>query len=245
MAITGWSTSNYLTRAAAVWPQGLPFLVSGWAQVVDADTAGSDPLYELGQTDSNNRRVLFRSSSGQTVAISRATSNGTATSGGSTAKDVWANHVATFNASNLRRAYLNGGNRQGDSTNIGPASPTHTYLGIRSNGTGPFPPASGLAEVSVWDTDGFSDEQHDALAVQLAAGDSPIAINEDSGDPAYLRLVAYWRLLNTSDLNDYSGNGHHLTQEGSLSNFASHPAVDDPPAPPLDGFPHSQAVIIT
>jgi len=60
----------------------------------------------------------------------------------------------------------------------------------------------------------------------LAAGGNPLNINGQSAQPWTGKLVAYWDLPSTADLTDKSGNGHTLTTNGTLTNFASHPTID-------------------
>lgn len=226
--VSGWSVNtNYLERSAAVWPGQLPFMVSAWINwdgTVAAGTAWNHG--ESSATLDHSRRMTANTSGDNKIYInSRTTANSNAVSTTGVTADTWHHLTGSFIASNSRAAYLDGASKGTEITNRVLNTPTVTRLGVTIDAAFNALPG-GLAEVSIWDTAGFTETNRDDLSVKLAAGENPININAEAGQPWTDMLVAYWPLTDTTDINDTSGNGHNLSTVGTLSNFASHPTID-------------------
>lgn len=230
MGITGWSASNYLHRASGD-SIVRPYLVSYWGFRPTGVDPAEGTTFNLGAAGSGNHREgpAYAVTSGRANAQSRTNSTSEAITSTNTPENVWHHGAASFIADNSRASYLNAGGKGTNATSRIVSAFTDQYIGVRPNQANPLPSTWGVAEVSVWDTTGFTETNRDDLVTKLAAGESPVAINEEVSQPWTGLLVSYWRLLDDTDLNDYSGNAHNLTEVGTLTDFGDHPTVDDPP----------------
>src|SRR5690348_8570076 len=237
MAIKSFDDSNYLFRAAAVWPGALPFMVSAWANGATG-IARPKNIYSLAISGTaNQKRELFNASNDHLQCRS---CDGAACSGADIASPTWPNNTWTHTfgawiASNNRYSYINGGNRANDTVSRTVSSPNRTCIGTSGNNVdgNSWDVNGGLAEVSVWDATGFSLANQDSLASKLynggagGAGGNPININNESAQPWTGKLVAYWPLTTTTDLaNALNPGTNDLTMQGTLTNFASHPNIE-------------------
>lgn len=223
MALTGWSTSNYLVRDTGVWPGQRPFGISAWKRL---GTAGI--LAAVGTAGSSvNRRWIF-GSDGSAASASEAdgSSGAIATSTANVPADTWANVFGTFITGTSREVYLDGANKGTNSTSKTVTNPNRTTIGIRPDITDPFTNTAAIAEVSIWDLANMSEANRDSLAAKLAAGENPINIRNEFGQVWSDMLIAYWSLETTSNITDRAGNGHDLTMQGTLTAFANHPTID-------------------
>lgn len=149
-------------------------------------------------------------------------SNWTTTIGSSVSVDFdqW-NHLAItarLTTSELNRFFYNGV-KQGSDTTSGGRSASTQSIGVatnnQSNGSDLF--EGYIAEIAIFDTN-----LSDANVALLAAGDSPVAVDEAN-------LVAYWRMDGSgSTASDYVASAT-LTYTGSPGSTTG-PTVDDPPA---------------
>lgn len=232
MALTGWSTSNYLRRAAQVITT-YPFLISAWGYYTTAPAA--DRTYAaVGQSGSNNQvrgRLMGNSASNRVRANARTTSDGNALATVDTPTNQWHHAGAAFVSNTLRAAYLNGSSKGTNATSLNPSASNDFRIGVTNNAAAPFEAAGAIGDVSIWDLTGMTSTQYDQLVADLAAGEYPLSINAEASQPWTGKLRAYWRLLTPTDLNDYHGS-HNLTMTGTLSEFASHPPIIPPFTPP-------------
>jgi hypothetical protein len=238
-APTGWSTTNYLRRLAAVWPGQLPFGVHHWAIVdaADADvftrrnfTLGAD------ETLNDQRRTSgFTQTTTRTFETeSRTTSSAQALNSTVVGTGVWTPLASAYVSSTLRESWVNGTNYTSNTSTRAVAAPAHTaigaWLGANPNSYGPN---SALAEMSVWDLAGMTQENRTAWVAKLStlvSGSAPNAldVNAEVGQPWSGKLVAYVDMdVNSPTFGqDLSGNGHHFTHMGALTAYASYPPVD-------------------
>lgn len=238
MALTGWSTANYLRRAAAI-TTAYPYLISAWGYY-DAVPAADRTYVALGQAGSNNQvkgRLMGNSASNRVRANARTTSDGNALATVDTPIGQWHHAASAFVSTTLRAAYRNGAGKGTNATSLNPSAPNDTRIGVTNNALAPFEATGGLAEVSFWSLAGMAAADYDALVAKLAAGEYPLTIDAESGEPWEAMLLAYWRLQDASDLADHSGNGHTMSMVGTLTQFApggtpSHPTIQVPVAAP-------------
>jgi hypothetical protein len=228
MAITGWSTANYLTRAAAVATQ--PILVSAWGLHKATGTQGR--AFEVGISGNNqHRRTLQVDAAALPGAVQHSTSSvtGIAVATAAPAVDTWFQMSGWFLTNTSREITWDNANLGSNTVSKAPSAPDTTRIGLGCGGVGDWATAGALAEVSVWDATGFTATDRRNLDAKLAAGDNPLAINAEAAQPWTGKLLAYWPMLSHTDLADASGNGHDMTMVGTLTTFASHPPVDAAP----------------
>jgi len=131
-----------------------------------------------------------------------------------------------------RASLLNGANRGTNTTSVNPAASDRVYIGHLAVDNEIMGSTDGIAEISIWDGAGMTTGNMDSLLGKLynggaaGAGGNPLNITVEAAQPWTGKLVAYWPLTNTTDLADASGNGHNLTMQGTLTNFASHPTIE-------------------
>lgn len=226
MALTGFSSTDYLFRAAAVWPGAEPFFVNAWQFRPQGTSQGDGwALSNSGVQDEfririNNGNTICQEEDGGVVS--------NAGTGIQPPDSTWFSQQADFNTS--IQVWLNAANNA--STGGGSATGFDETRVGRSLYGSIFQTGWAIAEVSIWNTSGFSEANLDSLAALLhnggagGNGANPIDVNAQAAQPWTGALVAYWRLQNTSDICDLSGNGHDLSIVGSLSNFGTHPPVD-------------------
>ncbi len=219
MSITGFTTSNYLSRGSAV-VTGVPALLSVW---VNFDTTtGFETAVAIG---GGFRHYFGVGSNGSAAGRATAREGGTpadATTSTTYTSGTWVHIAGIFVATNDRRVQLDAAGEGTDTNTRSPTLDQDTSVGVlvHNNGGTVVDPVDGdVASVTIWDITGLSEAQYDQLVADLANGDNPSSISTSA------TLEAYWRLCDTTDINDQSGNGNHLSITGSLSNGASHPSV--------------------
>jgi hypothetical protein len=222
--LTSWSTSNYLRRLSAVYGTDA-LCLSVWMNRAVADLDFSRHSLVLGTSTSDNHRRGINTFNNALQASSQSTIGASATSI-TVPTSQWVHLGAEFITTSSRASLVNGADRATNTSAISPNASDSVYLGVKPDATGELKATVGLAEASVWNCVGLSEANMDSLLVKLAAGENPINVNAEGGQPWSSKLVAYWPLTNTTDLNDASGNGHHLTMVGTLTNHASHPTID-------------------
>jgi hypothetical protein len=234
MALTGWSTSNYLSRAAATNGGDWPFAISVWGWSPSSSDSRAMCVVGVSGTLTHYQMLALRNVDPGTIRSAEA-STGTAANAYSTAaitNESWFHGFSTFVSNGSRSAYL-GGSSRGDNTSgisVTFASQDITTIGMHPSPTAAWPATGGLAEVSIWSLADMTEANRDSLASLLAtpvSGEAPNAleVNEQAGQPWEGKLLAYWPLRTATDLDDASGNGHHLSMTGTLTTFASHPPV--------------------
>jgi len=222
MALTGWSDSNFLSRAAVVGTE--PFFVIGWCNLANAATFRN--LYGQGAVDTgaNYRTVLFYNNNLGVVESYDGTNDGLAV-GAAHPANTWHILGAAFTSGSSRSVWVNADARVDNTTAVTVGAGTETRIGKGVNDGIPFTTAGGIAEVSVWDSTGMSLANLDSLVVKIRAGGNPININAEAAQPWTAKLTTYV-LDSANTLTDLSGNGNNFTMQGTLTNFASHPTID-------------------
>lgn len=227
MALTGWSAANFLSRAVLIGTE--PFMVSAWgfAATGSASYRTAFSSYLNADVGNDNRRTLRLMDTDQVDCEILADPVQGEAIDGTHPNNIWFNMCGAWVSSTLRSVWMNGGTSSNETTSVTPTTPDRTSIGVNGLGDFNWPTAGGLAEVSIWDVTGFTSGNRDSLAALLAAGDNPINIDAQAGQPWTGMLLRYWPLTNTSTLTDASGNdATPLTMNGTLTNFGSHPTID-------------------
>lgn len=137
--------------------------------------------------------------------------------------NTWAHACGVWSATNARAAYLNGGNKGTNATDLVPNDFTKTNIGCYYTWTTSavrFKFFSGLiAEAGIWDI-----ALTDAEVAALATGLSPLAVH-----PA--NLVAYWPLIGRYSPEVDTVGGYGITLSASAPAVAAHPRVLYPSNP--------------
>lgn len=229
MALTGWSVSNFLSRSTTtLWNGSDPLFINGWG--FRPQDSGQGDMVGIGDATVSDE-VRTRANNGNTICqdVDNGSVN-TAGTGIQAPNNTWFSLQGNRTTSNLD-VWLNGANNAGGNASGTTLSVDEIQVGRSILGS-IWGSTWGLAEVSLWDTTGFSQTDLNNLAAKLATGGAggnganPLDVNAEAAQPWTGQLLAYWRLENTSDICDLSGNGHDLALNGTLSNHASHPPVD-------------------
>lgn len=228
MAITGWSLTDYLNRlTTTLWNGSDDLFANAWG--FRPQDTGQGDLLGIGDATVSDE---FRLRANNNNAICQDVNNGSVvstTTGVEPPNETWFSVQGVKRASaNEVQIWLDGANNDSSGLASGAISVDEVRVGQSLLGQ-PFGSTWGLAEVSFWDTTGFTNTELGNLATALAGGSNPLALNSQGAQPWGGMLVAYWRLQDNTDINDLSGNGHHLSTIGTLSTFGTHPPVD--PAP--------------
>lgn len=249
MALTGWSSANYLSRDEDI--QALPYFVSAWIktpQGVVHKTIFTKGLIANWGSNANSTRVLAANDNTRIwVAEYDDAGNpvGNAQVAAAYANDTW-EHVSAAFISTVLREVRDAAQFNSNATSATLTTPTRSSVGRDQAGTRPFGNTDGLAEVSIWDVTGFTQTDRDNLDSQLrtlVGGTSalnPLVIDAQSAVAWTGKLVAYWPLITSTDLADKKST-HNLTMQGTITNYATHPPVDPPPSA---GLPSIGAIFV-
>jgi hypothetical protein len=217
-------TSQYAQYAGAV-VTGYPFTLAAW---VKPGVNGLENDFVLSLSDVSENAVYQAivlgggtvGDEGKVLAVSRNTTLAAAKTSAAMSADTWNHAAGVFSSATSRAAYLNGGNKGTETTNITFAAGIDTTaIGRLSR---PTPAAyfhGSCAEAGVWAA-ALSDEEIAALA----AGLSPLQVRPQS-------LVAYWPLFaRATNEEDWVG-GNTLTVTGATA--ADHPRIIYPAWPEI------------
>lgn len=212
MALTGWSTSNYLLNGAAP-VSAMPLTLACWAwSPVNNTFMNLMGLYNSGSAENRNCYKLQIESLGSIrAATGDATTEAFAEATIDIATSTWFHGAAVFTSATSRACLLNGASKGTNATSKTPASaPNRVIMGV-GGGTPIATPHSStglIAEAGIWDV-ALTDEEIGLLA----KGISPSNIRPGN-------LVSYMPLIR--DVVDVVFGGLGVT--GSLS-AAAHPRV--------------------
>jgi hypothetical protein len=204
------ASSQYLENATAP-VTAVPLSVGCWFNSNDA--AATQALVQIGVTGSNdNCFVLFAAGSvaGDPVRFqTRTTSNGVADSTTGYTANQWHHALGVTSATTSRAAYIDGGNKGTNTTNLTPAGIDSVAVGRRQANTAYM--SGYIAEVAIWSAALTDDE-----AAVLAKGYSPLLVRPTS-------LVFYAPIIGRySPEIDLRGQAN-LTVTGAT--VADHPRV--------------------
>jgi hypothetical protein len=220
--VTGWAGGNYLRRLSLVYDT-YPMLISAWGYVPTAHTTVGIAAVIRDTVSINRKAHVFIDGAGAINAQVYDGAFGIATSTANAPTDAWFHMTGEFISTASRAALLAGANRGADTTSRTPAASNSFNIG-QTDGNAWYA-TGGLAEVSIWACCASSVDA-DALSVKLKNGGNPLNIKNEVGQAWSNTLIAYYPLTVTTDINDASGNAHHLSTVGTLTNHASHPTID-------------------
>jgi hypothetical protein len=169
-------------------------------------TLGTDQvLVSIGASanDVNRHNLSLASGSNTVVAFTAGSgSNGSAFTTASIAANTWLHAAAVFTSATARAAYLGGGNKGVNATNLTPAGLDQVRVGVRSGATPGTGYLDGLvAEAAIW-SDALTDADIAALASRAV---TPRDVRRDA-------LVGYWPLFGQSAPEpDFTVGGRALT----------------------------------
>jgi hypothetical protein len=211
MALSNFSTSNYITIASALVSTA-PFTIACWFNSTSA-THGQNMIVGNTNSDLNYFGLsLNGATSGDPVGIYARGSGGAAdivntTTGYSI--NTWQHACGVFENSTSRSVFLNGSGKNSSSVSVIPLLLDKVNIGVYRQSTPSFDPMRGsMAEIGIWSAALTDDE-----VASLAKGFTPDQIRPQS-------LVAYLPLIRTNQ--DVKGNA--WTTAGTLT-VADHPRV--------------------
>lgn len=206
MALSGFSTSNYLALAAAI-SSGTPITLAAW---LNTHSAAGQNVIALNAATSANSIGLGIGGSGNPVGAYIQAAGVTSSANTSTgyALNQWFHACAVFSSSTLRAAFLNGGSKAINTTSGTPSSLIRTSVGVY-RGPLPFDAFLGrMAEVAIWNA-ALTDQE----VASLAQGFTPDQVRPQS-------LIGYLPFVR--NVQDMIGTA--WTTVGSLT-VSDHPRI--------------------
>jgi hypothetical protein len=197
-----------------------PFTISAWFK--STATGANYVITSIDTPNSSGYQILgtIEASGGVGGTPVRAynyngSSFGVAASTTGFASGTWYHACGVFTSATSRAAFIDGGSKGTDTTNI-VGVPSELVIGRRrrNNAIGTWNANSLIAEVAVW-----SSALSDADVASLGGGASPLGI--DSGN-----LAAYWPLTTVTQLTDSQGS-NDLTDGDAATWSADHPTISD------------------
>lgn len=197
MALSGWSTSNYIESTTGVIT-ATPLTMCAWVNTTSlAATQAAVGVYNSAATVASFRLIIQT-----TGAVSAAASGQQAnTSTGLVTTNTWAHVCGVFASSTSRAAYVNGANKATSATSVTPTGLDRMSVGLARTNSPNSPFVGSLAEVGYWSAALDDDE-----VAALGKGFSPRLIRPSA-------LVAYLPIIR--DFVDVKGAGFAVT--GSLT----------------------------
>lgn len=217
------ASSQYLSLGSSP-VSDVPFALAIWFYHTEAE---NDDFFGVGADFVDYHEIYITSAHIVSVRSDDGTiGNATSTAGG--AINTWHHACGLFVSDTDRRAFLDGGNKGTDATNVNPENLAHTAIGGRADSaiTGVY--SGYAAEAAIWDLSAWpgatasdkADEFERVAVPALAQGFSPLFFQ--------LGLVAYWPLIRDED-QDRVG-GYDLTPSNNPT-VVAHPPVIYPVSP--------------
>ena len=209
MSLSGFTTANYLTIPSAII-SAYPFTIAAWGNT--SNNTEYNTLVNISDaTVSAYHGLTFDGvAAGDPIQAysGNGSVNGVARTTTGYSINTWAHGCGVFNASNSRSAFINGGGKGTNTTNITPSGMNRTSIGV-FRATNRYDPFQGsIAEVGIWNVALTDDE-----VLALAKGFTPDQIRPQS-------LIAYLPLVRTNQ--DVKGTA--WTTAGTLT-AADHPRI--------------------
>lgn len=220
MARTGWSSANYFRYAGADLTAA-PLTMACWAKTTGTSVNGQVMvnLHNSASGNSLNQFLLRLSTSNTIVAeTSSAAADDLAVSSAAPSNNTWFHACAVFASATSRAAYLNGGSKGTNATNLTPSGINRTTIGLEgsSGGFGPFLSGGSIAEVAIWNV-----ALTDTDVLSLSKGIHPFLVRPDA-------LVDYWPLIGSySPEINLKSNTSVMTMQGTV-NASAHTRIFNP-----------------
>lgn len=209
------ASSHYLQRSSAV-VSGVPLTMACWFNSSSATLAQF--LMSIGASASEDYFTLVaRGDTGgdpMGAAVRSVATSAVANSTTGYSTGVWHHAAAVFTSSTSRAAFLDGGSKGTDATNLTPSGMALTGVGRLSRLTPTGYTSGMIAEAAIW-----SAALTDAEVASLARGVCPTQIRPAS-------LAAYWPLYGRTDPEPDPWRALGLTVTGATA--ADHPRVFHP-----------------
>lgn len=178
MALTGWSGSNKLRKAAVVADPGWPVTMMSWGYMVTAAQGVALGLYaSTSSNDDDYHQIGPRPSPFQIVTRSASSSGGNAAQTINMPSASWVNILGYISATNSRTIFANGANKVTDTGSRTPVGIDRTSMGARDNVSSdtPWPSTGHLATTAMW-----SVILSDSDVASLAAGMDPLLMHPEA-----------------------------------------------------------------
>lgn len=186
-------STQYLIRNTAI-VTAYPFTMACWANTND-DTLGNQGLMSIADKDAADQiwELRFTKTGAPIRPVRFRTVNGGSAENCDTSTEwtgsAWHHACAVGTSSTSRTVYLNGAGAVTVTTDITPANLDRNAIGNTANSALSIPMSGAIAEAAIW-----SIALAAAEVAQLAQGFSPLLVRPES-------LVAYWPLVNDSDID--------------------------------------------
>lgn len=206
MALSGWSTSNYI-RVGSGLVTATPLSLACWYYPTSfASAACVIDLHNSASAAGADSFRLQMTTSGEVTAATNGPA-GNANTTNTASLNTWVHMAGVFSSATSRSAFINGGDKTTNTTSATPAGINETTIGLR-RGTTPNAAALGsIAEAAIWNAALTDDE-----VAALGKGYSPRLIRPGS-------LVAYLPIIR--DFVDVHGAGFSVTGSLTVSNHCA------------------------
>lgn len=204
MALSGWSTSNYMHTSTGVL-DAVPVVMSCWYK--PSSFAAVANLISFCNSATATDRFELRVTATGTVqaACQSAAGNANATSTTTLSTDVWYHLGAMFLTNAARYVFINGVQDNFNTTSRTPSGINRLAIGVRADSTFPALPALGSMEhVTIW-----NEEQVESAFNRHYRGKHPLQSEEG--------IYRYWPLKDAATANLKRHIGADLTLEGTLT----------------------------
>lgn len=208
MAIDLNGSNQYLARTEAITVT-LPFTMACWANFDGVQQPGIMAICLEATSNLKGHAILTYNDTVR--AVTQNVTFGEAVTTGTFSPGSWFHACGVWSADNARAAYVNGGGKGTNSTNItAPATPNRTMIGAYYYNSSVVGFVNGkVAEAAIW-----SLALSDAEVALLASGVSPLFVKPEA-------LLAYWPLIIYDAVQEMNVVSHQTL--GAANSPASYP----------------------
>lgn len=211
MALSGWSTSNYLQTSNAAITGGT-FTFSGWFYIASAPAAASNLVNVTASANTTNRYSFFISTAQKMTFNANGSSALQIVGATNVPLNQWNHFACVQRADNDRELYLNGVSDGTSSTNVTTSGINQTSIGVRGGSSNANAYTGYAAEICIRN-------------INLTLSQIKM---EAKGFAAYLiapqNIKAYYPLLNTTAPGNNIFSSFNLALTGSLTK-QNHPRI--------------------
>jgi hypothetical protein len=220
------ATEDNLNIGSAILT-AVPFSIACWFNVNEVDI--SQTLLSIADTAGNSNHHHLRIDAGNTIF---ASSNDVGVSGEAASTtgitiNTWHHACGVFSATNARAAFIDGGSKGTEATDVNPVGLDNTAIGVQKRVGIIWETSGHIAEMAIWNA-----ALADAEVAALAEGYSPLLVRPQN-------LVFYAPLVR--ELVELIG-GVTLVNDGTV--VSNHPRVLYPATATLGGVPAAAAAAL-
>ena len=210
------NAANYLSKTSAA-VTAVPLTIAAWVNRSTFTT--SDVILAINNpvADEAHFKLVILASDVVSARTKSALAGG---SGANTTTTItatgWNHCCGVFRSATSRDAYLNGGGKGSNASDITPLLLDRMYIGATDAGTDPFD--GGICEVALYN---------------IALSDAEVALLAKPVSPLFVRpegLVAYWPIMGRYSPEIDIVGGFHMTVNGTLAQL-NHPRIYHPSGP--------------